>query len=365
MRLISLIALANGLMLTAIFLLTGCSSNDTSSGRENPAVPVTTLHPEVRDITIYIESIGSLLPEISMEIRPQVNGTLKKVFASEGEWVKDGAPLFLVDTTIYEIKVLEAKAQHAIDAATLQAAEKKLARFQDLADKDLMAQTEWDDLLAQAAKAKAGVELAEARLAEAQIDLDRCTIRSPISGRLGKLDAHPGLLISAGQSAPLAAVVKIDPLIVEFTLTEQEYPKIPRGANKIEVHSLCSNELCSHGLITFFDNSFDKKTGQLLVRGRIDNQDHQMRPGQSLRVRIPIETISHAILIPNKAIRLNQDGPYVFVVQPDKTAEQRQLTLGSEHGESSIVLEGLKPDDEVVLEGHLRLTAGRKVDVKS
>lgn len=351
--------------LAITFLLTGCSSLEEQKGSEPKAIPVTTIHPTARDITHYIESIGTLLPSISMEIRPQVSGPLTEVYVKEGEWVQKDTPLFLVDTKIYAIHVQEAQAQLAIDKATLQAIEKKLARFKELADQDLLAETEWDELYAQAAKGAAAVEMDQARLAAAQLELDKCTIRSPIDGRIGKLDAHPGLLVAAGQPTPLATVSQLDPLIIEFTVTEREFPHIPADAEAIEIQPLCSSEECKGAKITFMDNHFDKKSGLLLIRGRVDNPDYKLRPGQSLRVKIPTDTLSGAILIPHKAVRFNQEGPYVFVIEPDMTATQRALKIGGEQGDQMIILEGLKSDDTVVLDGHMRVSPGIKVDIKS
>ncbi len=243
--------------------------------------------------------------------------------------------------------------------------QKKWDRFRDLAQKDLVAQTEWDDLEAQVEKAKASLSLANARLSSAKLDLEHCTLKSPVEGRVGKLDSHPGLLVSNGQALPLATVAKMDPLLVEFTVTEKEWEKIPVASLKIDLKPLCSSGQSKTGLVTFLDNHFDSKTGLLLMRGKVQNGDLSLRPGQTVKVHIPIATRSDAKLIPQKAIRYNPQGPYVYVIQQDLTVAVRQLTLGDEQGVDQIVLEGLDPSERIVLDGHLRLSPGLKVEIKS
>lgn len=351
------------LITTVSLVLAGCGSNQEGSYGAPPAVPVVAATPVVKDITVVLESIGTLQPAVFMEIYPQASGPLHEVYVAEGQWVQLDTPLFQIDPKPYAIKVQEAEAQLAIDRASLKGTQKKLDRFRELARKDFVAQTEWDDLEAQAERALATVDLDEARLASAKLDLDHATVRSPVDGRVGKLDAHPGQLVSAGQTTPLATVSKMDPLIVEFTVTEKEFPKVPKENLQIELTALCGSTPCQKGMVTFLDNHFDPTTGLLLVRGKVLNPDYSLRPGQSIRVHIPVAVESNAILIPQKAIRYNQEGPYVYVVQPDMTVAIRQVVLGSEQGADQIVLKGLDPTEQVILDGHLRLSPGLKVNV--
>lgn len=355
--------------LTALLGITliGCSSNEQPAAKEMPAVPVIAATPTIQDITVYLESIGTLQPSVFMEIRPQTSGTLSEVLVTEGQIVKQGDALFKIDPKPYEIKVQEAEAQLAKDEAGFKAVQKKMARYKDLAERDLVAQTEWDELKAQLQQAQASVDLDGARLDFAKLDLEHCTLRSPVEGRIGKLDAHPGLLVASGQATPLATISKMDPLIVEFTVTEKEFPLVPKDGLEVKIQSLCSSnaDACASGNVTFLDNNFDTKTGLLLIRGKVKNPDYNLRPGQSIRVQLPISVTSNAKLIPQKAIRYNQQGPYVYIVNEDMTVAVRQLILGKEHGKEQIVLEGLAPEERIILDGHLRLSPGLKVEIKS
>lgn len=345
------------------WILGGCRSEEQQETLEISAIPAIAATPVVKDITVYLESIGTLYPSVSMEIKPQTSGTISAVMIKEGQDVQQGTPLFQIDPTSYAIKVKEAEAQLAIDQAGFKAVQKKMARFKSLAERDLMAQTEWDELKAQQQKSQAAVELDSARLAFAQLELDRCTLASPISGRVGKLDAHPGLLVSSGQT--LVTISTMDPLIVEFYVTEKEFRLVPKKGLTVQLHTLCAYDICSSGTVTFLDNHFDAKTGLLLIRGRVDNPSYALRPGQTIRVQIPIETTPQALLIPQKTIRYNQQGPYVYTINEDNTVSVRQLVLGKEYGADQIVLEGLEPHERLILDGHLRLSPGSKVEIKS
>lgn len=330
-----------------------------------PVIPVLASVPVIKDITVNVESIGTLQADVFMEIMPQVSGSLGEVLVNEGEWVQKGTPLFQVKDTLYNVKVKEAKAQLAMDEVSYQASLKKLDRYKDLAQKDLLAQTEWDDLEAIAGKSLASLDMDGARLEAALYDLENCTIVAPIAGRVGKLDAHSGQLVASGQAVPLATISTLDPLIVEFTVTEKEFPKIPQISGTIQVKPLCAECEARMGTIDFIDNRFDSKTGLLLIRARMPNAELTLLPGQTVRVQIPISVQAGAKLIPQKAVRYNQLGPYVYVVQPDQTVALRQLILGEEHGKDIVVLEGIDPAEPVITDGHLRLSPGAHVGIKS
>lgn len=351
----------------SLSLLYGCRSEENRIPQEAPSIPVIATTPKVQDFTLYLESIGTLQPAVLMELKPQANGTLSTVMVQEGQDVREGDLLFQIDPLPYAIKVQEAEAQLAMDQAGFKAVQKKMARFKSLAERDLVAQTEWDELKAQLKKAQAAVDLDAARLSFAQLELDRCTLKAPISGRVGKLDAHPGQLVVSGQSTPLATISSMNTLIVEFTVTEKEFPlmkQLEKGTT-VDLHTLCDADNCIKGNVTFLDNHFDAKTGQLLIRGSVANANYALRPGQTLRVRIPISTIPNAVFIPQKTIRYNQQGPYVYIVNEDLTVGIRQLVLGKEQGAEQIVAEGLQPQERIVLDGHLRLSPGSKVEIKS
>lgn len=327
---------------------------------ESP-IPVQAVLPSIKDIPAHMEAIGTLLSSTFIEIHPQVEGLLKVVYVKEGEWVKAGSPLFQIDSQSYLIKMKEIEAQIAIDRAVLAAAEKKLKRYHQLVEKNLVAESEWDRHQMEVTKTAGALDLDYARLEMISLDLARCTLVSPIDGWIGKIDASPGALIR--HQAPLGTILQLDPLIVEFSLSEREFERLEEKA--ITIHRLYGNEACAFGTITFIDSHFDPKTGQILLRGRLINPHLSLRPGQLVSVKIPVSTHKGALLVPEKAVKHNTSGPYVYVIGEDSLALHRPVTLGDSVDNQVIIREGLSQHEQVITEGHLRLYPGMKVEIKS
>lgn len=347
----------------AALLLTACSSQSPSA-HSAPGIPVIVATPTVSDIPIYVESVGTLHPSIHAELRPSVSGKIAEVLVQEGQWVEKGTPLFKIGSSSYQIRLEELQAQMATNRATLTGLQKKIERYKALADKSLIAQAEWDDLETQIAKANATIDADNAKFKTVQGDLESCTVTAPLAGRLGKLDVHYKLPVSPGQARPLATISQMDPLLLEFTITEKEFLQLPEEQNEILVKSLCTQCQTVKGVITFLDNQFDDTTGLLLVRAKVPNPSLYLRPGQSVHVRVPVSNIPNALLIPQKAVKYSPQGPYVFVVQEDSTVTIRPLIVGNAIGDKIIVTEGLTPSERVITEGHLRLYPGAKVEAQ-
>lgn len=348
-------------------VLVGCSSEPTTQNFNPPAIPVLTTEVTVQDVPVHIESIGTLKPSSYVEIRPQVSGKLEQHHFKEGEMVTEGTLLMSIHSASYKNKVLEAKAQLAQDQAAYESTQKKLRRYESLAKKDLIPQQEWDELEAQLLKNEGAVLADEAKLSNAEIDLENCRIISPITGRIGKLNTHSGNIVAAAQTNPLATIASIDPVLIDFTLTEKEFLQLIATNSKemsIEISPLNSKDSVGHGKIAFVDHSFDEKTGLLLVRATCDNGELGWLPGMGVRVKLPVSVIKDAKVVLQRAVKINQQGPYVFVVGGDNVIEIRQLKVGDEIDDKVIVLEGLSAGEVVVTDGHLRLAPGLKVEIK-
>lgn len=352
------------LMFFLLLLLVACQTKDETPAEEAPPIPVLAAHPTIRDVPVYVEAIGLLHASVLADVRPRVGGSIAEVLVAEGEWVHAGDPLLRVDSSVYEIKWHESLAKLEMDKAVLRAAEKKLSRFKSLADKDLISQAEWDELETAAQKAAAVVDVDQAQCRAAKLDLDDCTLRSCVSGRVGRIDAHPGMLVSSSQATPLTRVVKLDPLFVEFSLTEKEVGLLPSTRKRIELLSLDSGAPLAEGEITFLDTHYDAKSGMIVIKGTVANSQMTLRPGQMVRVRVLVSTIAGANLIPQRAVKYNQNGPYIYVVTKENTVEMRPIQTGESRVAEVIVQEGVEPDDLIVTDGHMRLYPGSKVEVK-
>lgn len=346
-----------------LFLLCSCEQNDLKEPFFELSIPVLAESPSISDIVLTFELIGTLRPSVSVDIYAQSEGILQQVFVHEGEWIKAGTPLFQIDSQLHILKMQEAEAQISIDKASLCAIERKLIRFSRLNDKGLVAESEWDKHETEKAKTAGKVDLALAKLKLIARDLEKCTIHAPIDGRIGKIEASPGHLITK-TSPPLATILQMDPLVVEFSITEKEY-ELMQGQNKpIEIYPLNKSKGVFRGNITFIDNHFDVKTGQILVRGIIPNSNHELRPGQLVDVKVPFDIRKNAIIVPHKAVKRKAEGAYVYLIDLDKKAIMRSVMLGEELGENVIIKEGVEADDQVITEGHLRLHTGVTVKIQ-
>lgn len=348
-------------------MLSACSSQQDPSAFKLPIIPVHTAEVKLQDVPFYFQSPGMLRPALSVEIKPQTSGMLQTVHFTEGQFIKKGTLLFTIDPQSYVIRLHESEAQLAQNKVALDNARKKLDRYSSLAKKDLIPQQEWDEMHSLIAKHEAQIQGDEAKVAAARLDLQRCEITAPMTGRIGKLAVHPGNLIAAGQSVPLTTMANVEVLTVEFTITEREYhqlsPEHRRGNYPIEIVSLCHPSETAKGSLTFLDNSFDPQTGLLLLQGKMVNTSHKFLPGQHVQVRIPIQIARDAIVVPQKAVKFNQHGPYVFVVSEEKTVDIRPIKIGDEIEDEVIVTEGLVPTEIVVTDGHLRLSPGLGVEI--
>lgn len=350
-------------------MLTACSSETPSANNAPPPIPVHIADVVQQDVPLYFESLGTLQPSVLVEVRPQVSGMLQEIHFTDGQSVKKGDRLFTIDPQSYSIRLHEMEAIYLQNKASLDIAQKKLARFSSLSKKDLIPQQEWDELQALVARGEAQILGDEARVETAKLDLEHCSIKAPISGKAGKAAIDSGNLVLDRQPKALVTLSNIDKLSVAFTLTEREFqqltPEHKQGNYPFEVCTFCNSTEISKGTLTFLDHSFDGQTGLLQLQGELSNKSGKFLPGQYVRVRIPIQVIQNAKVVPQKSVKINQAGPYVYVVKEDNSVELRKVQLGEEIDGKVVVSDGLNPGEKVVTDGHLRLSPGLKVEIKT
>lgn len=364
-------------LLIAIILsfASSCSPSPSKPELKKNSVPVNVVEVALSDHTRYIEAVGFLKPITLVEVRPQVSGILVEVNFNEGQLVSIGQPLFNIEASTYKIRLLESQAQRNRNFAALQAAKKKMDRFEGLAKKNLISHQEWDELSSEVEKHAAQLQADEAKEAAAELDLKYCCILAPIAGKTGRIAFHPGSLVNSSQPASLVSIACIERLLVEFSVTELQFLQLRQSGaanpakevemNKLpmEVSSLKMPELSIKGMLTFSDYGFDSRSGLLLLRGEIKNESNYFLPGQSVNVRLAIESTKNSILIPEKAVKINHIGHYVYKIAEGNIAEVCQVRQGEEFKGQVTILEGLQAGDLIVTEGHLRLYPGASVEL--
>ncbi len=339
--------------------LVGCSEKKQVQNVQPPAVPVKISSVEVRDVPLFIEAIGVVKPAMTADVKPQVNGMIKEVHFTEGDWVEEGDLLYTLDHASYAIRVLEAEAGRDQNLAYWNNAQKKLDRYKSLHSKDLIAKVEWDELETQVALYAAMLKADEARLAAAKLDLEHCRILAPIAGLAGKSDLDVG---NMAQGESLVTITQTDPLFVDFLITQQELQKVVKRSSLIKIYAAGKEDYLAKGKVTFMDHAINPKTGMVAVTAQLNKADKPLWPGQSVRVQLYFGKKEKALLIPMRAVKTNQQGPYIFYVKEDNTVEIRQVKLGLEDKGAIVVEEGLDEASKIVAEGQLRLFPGSKVE---
>jgi len=337
--------------------------------------PEVTVAPAIdRTIADYDEFTGHFEAVQAVDVRPRVSGFIDRVRFPEGSVVKQGDVLVTIDPRPYEAEV--ARAAAALEQAKTheQLAKQELDRAHRLVNTQAISREELDARTSGVAESEAAVRGAEASLRSAQLNLDWTTVRAPISGRVGRAEITAGNLVQSGPPSPslLTTIVSLDPIYVYFDTDEQAYlkyvgaPGVTRGQSRTVQIGLANETGFGHeGTLDFVDNQLDRRAGTIRVRAVVHNPNHELAPGLFARVRLAGSERRTATLIQDQAIGTDQDRKFVLVLKPDSTLEYRAISLGRVVDGLRVVQSGLKPGDNVVINGLLRVRPGMKVAAKN
>lgn len=352
------------LLFVLMVLLTACRGSSDAAPQMPRPTPVYAEKPQIADVPLYVEALGTLRASALVDVRARLTGIVSEVSVREGQWVEEGMTLFTIDSKPHAIKLQQAEARLYGAKARLDACRKKHERFKTLADKSLISQNEWEQIETEVLQAKAEVALDTALCKEASLDLEYCTICAHKSGRVGAVEIHPGHLVSQSQQQPLVQIATMDPIVAEFSVTEKEFCQLSEEAKFLELATLSSPEKSYTGQLSFTDNHFQENSGLILLKAHVANPQYHLRPGMSVKVRIPVGVMKEAVLVPQKAVKHNEFGAFVYVVQQDNTVALCQVQTAGEFGQLLIIKSGLTADDVVITEGHQRAAPGSKVEIK-
>ncbi len=362
-------------------------------------VPVVTTHVASKPMPVTIPAVGTAEPIATVQIRAQVTGQLSAIHFTEGQEVKKGAPLFTLDARPFEAALQQAEAVLARDTAQAKNAQSQRVRYEDLFKRGLIPRDQYETQMATATALESTLAADQAQIENAKLNLQYTKIVAPISGRSGSLNVHQGDLIRANDTTPLVVINQVAPIYVTFSVPGRFLPDIRRynaqhplrietriqpggtpgapqiappnpgaapadatdGASKVDPPSNPAPLAIESGNVSFIDNTVDPTTGTIRLKGTFGNEDHALWPGLFVQVTLVLRTDPTAIVVPSIAVQASQAGQFVFVVKPDKTAEVRNVVVERQQGEESVISQGLKPGEEVVTDGQLRLTAGARV----
>jgi len=351
-------------VLGAGLLLTACAKKDPPSFARPPA-PVTVATAVAQDVPFYLDEVGHTVAREVVSVQPQVSGTITEIHFTDGADLKKGDPLFTIDPRPFQAQLNAAEANLEQSKAALDFARIQFGRVKDLVESRAIARQDYDTRKNAVDVGEAQVAQNEAALESAKLNLEYTAIRSPIDGRAGHRLVDLGNVVTANTTT-LLNIERMDPIYADFTSTESDLSEVQRSSAKhalrVEVR-LPDDTKPEVGELTFLDNSVQSSSGTVMLRATVPNPSRHLWPGQFVNVRLVLETLPKAVLVPAAATQDSANGPFVYVLKADDTAELRPVKLGQRQGELVVVEQGVQPGERVVMNGQLGVIPGSKVHV--
>src|SRR5947209_5158857 len=338
-----------------------------------PPRPVVVAQVTTKDVPLYLDEIGTCAAYETVQVQAQVSGQILARNFQDGADVKKGDLLFTIDPRPYQAALDQAQGQLGQAKSKLVLDQITLKRQQELRARNVIAPQDLDTAQATVKSDEAMVKTAEGAVAAAQVNLDFCNIRSPINGRAGLRLVDIGNVVSGGNAggggAVLLTIQGLDPIYTDFTVAETDLALVRRylGGPNVKVQTDLSDGSIPPRLgdLYFIDNAVQPGAGTVKARAITPNPDRALWPSEFVRVRFILDVVKDAQLVPSQAVQISQSGPFVFVVKPDNTVDLRPVKPGQrQEGDMTVIENGLKPGETIVITGQLALAPGAKVDPK-
>lgn len=351
--------------LACLALLAACSRGGGGPAGPRPTAVRAALAVE-KDVPIEVQAVGRIVSSQSVQIRPQVSGTLVAARFTEGQTVRKGDVLLAIDRRPFEAAVAEARGKLAQDKVRAANAREDAARYGELVGKEYVTRQQYESAKANAAALEAQVAADEAAVQRAQLNLAYCTIRAPLSGRTGKLRVDPGNLVAAGAPEPIVTIEQVKPVFVEFSVPERHLIALRARRDapppvRLRAGGAGGPDLV--GTLAFLDNAVDTATGTVLLKARFPNEDEALWPGQTVEVRLQVAERAKAVVVPASAVATGQQGDYAYVVTPDKKAQFRSVVVEQAGESEAVIAKGISAGELVVTEGQLKLRPDAPVEI--
>jgi len=332
-----------------------------------PPVMVTLAAALQETVPVRVQVIGNVEAYLTVAVKARVDGQINAVNLREGEQVRKGDVLFRIDPRPYEAALRQAQANALRDRAARDQARSQERRYQELLDKNFISKEAYAQIRTNAETAEATAKASEAGLENARLNLEYCTILSPLEGYVGKVLLQAGNLVRANDVNPLVVINQVRPVYVNFAVPEQKLPEIRKyqAASPLRADVIPPDPSATPitGRLVFIDNAVDPSTGTIRLRAQYDNADAALWPGQFVNVSLRLYEQPDAIVIPSQAIQSGPQGQYVYVVGDDMVADVRPIALQEIDGDRAIVARGLTKGERVVTRGQLRLGPKTRVQV--
>jgi len=359
--------------LTVVLFTSACANREqvqaAGEAGSRPAAPVVVASVEQRDIPVQIRAIGNVEAYQIVQIRSQVNGQIQNIFFREGQDVRKDQLLFQLDKRPFQADLEKAIGQMKRDQAQAENSRIQAERYSGLEKEGVASHEQADQIRAQARADASAVEADKAAVNAARVQLQYTDIAAPIDARAGALLINLGNLVKANDTPYLVQLNQVSPIYVTFFVPEARLDQVRQyfSTRQLKVVAYPKGQLTNPavGRLTFIDNGVDTTTGTFKLKGTFQNKDRRLWPGEFVDVALELSTQKDAILVPTKAIQTGQQGEYVYVVRADSTAESRPVRTGGTYQNLTLVADGLKAGERVIVNGQLRVAPNAKVVVQS
>ncbi|KJC60514.1 hemolysin secretion protein D [Bradyrhizobium sp. LTSPM299] len=361
-------------MAIVTFAFVSLSACEQNSFVPPPPPKVEVALPVQRAITRYLDATGNTAPIKSVDLVARVQGFLQAINYQDGTFVKEGTTLFTIEPETYKLKLEQAQAAEVGAQATVRQAEADFKRQSDLVQRQAVSQATLDSSTSVRDNAQASLQQAQVNTKIAAVNYGYTNVAAPFDGIVSNHLISVGELVGAASPTQLATIVQLDPIYVNFNVSEQDVQRVRDEARKrgmttneirqlpIEVGLQTETGYPHKGKLDYISPTVNQSTGTLPVRGLVPNPDRVLLPGFYVRVRVPFDKQENALLVPDTSIGSDQAGRYVLVVNADNVVEQRKVQTGPLDDGLRVIESGLKPDDRIVTAGLLRAIPGQKVD---
>jgi len=349
-------------------LVAACSDGKQAKGQAKRPVPVTVASAETGSIPVRIQAVGNVEPYQTASVRTQVGGLIAEQRVRDGQEVAAGDVLFVLDQRPFQAALKEAEGKLERDRALLKKAEDDLNRYTGLSKKDVISQQQFEQASTDAKSLRASIKLSEAAIEQARLQQDYSVIKAPFAGRIGSVLVNVGNVIKANDDRNLLIINQVRPIYVTFSVPEQYLPEIASrmGKSPLAVFADLAGDADDpeQGELVSVDNTVDRTTGTIKLKGLFKNDHKHLWPGQFAKVTLNLANRDNVLSVPSGAVQQGLQGSYVYVVGPDKKAEFRLVETGGISGERIIVSKGLAAGETVVTDGHVRISPGAAVEIK-
>jgi membrane fusion protein, multidrug efflux system len=351
--------------------LTACSTSNSapSKARANAAqaVQVTVAAAQKQNLPIYLTGLGSIQAYFTVSVKSRVDGQLVDVRFKEGQFVKEGELLAVIDPRPYQVALEQAQAQLFKDQASLRDARLNYQRYKDLLQNSgAMSQQQVDTQQATVDQLDGAVRNDQAAVDSAKLNLVYCHITAPVSGRIGLRLVDPGNIVHAADTNPMLVITQLQPITAIFTLPEDQLPEVAQhmrnGSLEVDAYSRDDLTKLTTGKLLTIDNQIDQTTGTGRLKAVFENKESALWPNQFVNCHLLLETQKNATVVPSAAVQRGPQGNYVYVMKPDKTVEVRNVNVAVTEGNVSQIASGVAPGEIVVTDGQDKLQQGSLVE---